>query len=144
MNPPDDRILTIISIAFLFVLATWTVQPRLTLHDETLTIIKTRFGELDINRWPSGRTVIWWQDADYTTGLWRICFCGRQCPKNPLPGAASGRNRPKRQALGDTNSAQTRHNRFSPDSSTRSTCGWCRCPRGEGRGGTEWHNHIRA
>ena len=53
----------------------------------------------------------------YETGLWRICFCGRQRPKNPLPGAADGRISPKKQALGDTNPAKTRHNQFSPDSS---------------------------
>ena len=48
MLPSDDRILTVSSIAFLFVLAIWTVQPRLALHDGTLTITKTGFGQLDI------------------------------------------------------------------------------------------------
>ncbi|MBC8218175.1 MAG: hypothetical protein H8E73_06885 [Planctomycetes bacterium] len=45
------------------------MRPRLALHDETLTIIKTNFGELDINRWPGYRAVIWWQDADYTVNV---------------------------------------------------------------------------
>ncbi|MBC8255599.1 MAG: hypothetical protein H8E35_16440 [Ardenticatenia bacterium] len=54
MLPSDDRMLTIISIAFLCVLAIWTVQPRLARHDGMLTIIKCRFGEIDINRWPGG------------------------------------------------------------------------------------------
>lgn len=66
MIPSDDRILTIMSIAFLVVLTIWTVQPCITLHDDTLTIIKTRFGEIDINHWQGYRTVVWWQDVDYT------------------------------------------------------------------------------
>lgn len=69
MIPSDDRILTIISIAFLVVLAIWTVQPRIARHDETPTIIKCRFGEIDINRWPGGHTVTWWQDADHTINV---------------------------------------------------------------------------
>ncbi len=59
MIPSDGCILTIIFTAFLVVLAIWTVQPRLARHDDTLTIIKCRFGEIDINHWPGYRTVIW-------------------------------------------------------------------------------------
>ena len=59
MLPSDDRILTIISVAFLFVLAIWTVQPRLARHDDTLTIIQCRFGERHqpLARWPHGDLV---------------------------------------------------------------------------------------
>ena len=72
MIPSDDRILTIISVAFLFVLTIWTVQPRLARHYDALTLIKCRFGEIDINRLPGGHAVIWWQDADYTVNVWLV------------------------------------------------------------------------
>jgi hypothetical protein len=41
-------------------IALW--QPRLALHDEDLTIIRTSIGELDVNHPPGHRGTIWWQE----------------------------------------------------------------------------------
>jgi len=38
------------------------LQPHLALHDEDLTIIRTRIGELDVNYPPGHRATIWWQE----------------------------------------------------------------------------------
>jgi len=51
------------------VFTVWTLQPRHALHDETPTIIKCRYGEIDIDRWSDGHTVTWWQDADCTVNV---------------------------------------------------------------------------
>ena len=45
------------------------IQPRLIRHDEVLTIINSRIGEIDINHMPGHKTTIWYQDRGINVRL---------------------------------------------------------------------------
>ena len=53
--------MTILALACTFLL----LKPQLVRHDESLTIVRTRIGELDVNHPPDHRITVWWQEPDH-------------------------------------------------------------------------------
>jgi hypothetical protein len=67
MTPVDNRS-TLLLVAITLVVFAGTlvlIRPSLASHDEFLTIIRTRVGELDVNHLPGHRATIWWQEPDH-------------------------------------------------------------------------------
>lgn len=63
----DNRaILLLVAITLIVFAGTLVlIQPPLALQDKSLTIIRTRIGELDVNHPRGYRTTIWWQEPGY-------------------------------------------------------------------------------
>jgi len=67
----DDRSELLLCVLFLLILLVGMVQPRLELHNDDLTIIACRWGELDFNHVQGYRRTVLWQgqDAGYTVNV---------------------------------------------------------------------------
>jgi len=64
MNPKRSILWLILANLFLVACLLLLLNPHVIRHDEALTIIDTRAGEIDINHLPGYRAAIWYQDIE--------------------------------------------------------------------------------
>ena len=64
MNTKREILWLILANLFLVAYVLLLLNPHVIRHDEALTIIDTRAGEIDINHLPGYRATIWYQDIE--------------------------------------------------------------------------------
>ncbi len=64
MNPKRTILWLILANLFLVACLLLLLNPHVIRHDEALTIIDTRAGEIDINHPPGHRPTVWYQDIE--------------------------------------------------------------------------------